>query len=268
MDSTDSHPSLDKEGAERLLQQAFELWINPEIERRRAIGELKEPFSLQYAQRLQWPDGNITIRLNEEVQGIAFAKANRDVRKGDPVLLSDIEHLEAFDLHEDELDCGHWTVIWTGKSWFTGFNFLSNRGKCADLLNKSAQFLIASLEAHKKQHAAVAVDTLFSACELIAKAELVSSHQIDIDVKSHGSISNQINLWRKHGNIESAFVELMNNLSNLRKRYRYDAHVSQSMPISEDDLSLVEAMISASFRRVGQQRLADLNDDNEAAHDH
>lgn len=242
-----------EDGMKRMLEQAFELWVNPEIERRRTAGEIGEDFVLTAAQRLQWPDGRISVRLNDEIKGIASTRVTRDVEEGEAVYLSDLQGLEAFDLLDEELDCGHWTMLWTGKSWFVGFNFLSQRGRCLDLIYKAEQFLQAATDACSRQHAAVAVDTLFSACELVAKAELVSSHQVDLSAKTHGSISSQLNRWRKMGNVEGAFVDLFNVLGGLRGRYRYDAQVSDPTPVSVEDLQLVEAMISASRRRIGKK---------------
>lgn len=245
--------SFSEEGVKRMLEQAFELWLSPELERRRAAGEISADFSLTAAQRLQWPDGRISIRLNEEIRGVASTKLTRYVEKGEPVFLSDLEGLQAFDLVEEELDCGHWTMLWTGKRWFIGFNFLNQRARCLDLLSKAEQFLQAATDACSRQHAAVAVDTLFSACELVAKAELVSSHVVGLEAKTHGSISSQLNRWRRMGNVEGAFVDLFNLLSGLRGRYRYDARVSDLTPVSDDDLQLVGAMISASRRRIGKK---------------
>jgi len=237
----------------RLMQQAFELWINPEVERRRVEGILPQPFVLMAAQRLQWPSGKIEVRFNEEVQGVAAIKATREIEAGEQVLASDIDGLEMFDLVDDELDAGHWTLLRTGETWFIGFNFLTNRGKCVDLLEKAEEFVQIAKEARAREYAAVAVDTLFSACELIAKAELVASRQLELDAKSHGRVSSKLNLWRRTGNVEGAFVDIFNRLAQLRPRYRYDAAVSERMPISEEDLSLVEDMLTTLRNRVSNK---------------
>ena len=243
---------INEEAAQRILEQAFELWIDPEVQRRRELGVLPEQFELIAAQQLQWPDGRVTVRLNDEVQGKGMLRAPREVQAGEVLYRSDLDHLEAFDLHDDELDCGHWTVLRGEKGWFIGFNFLSHRARCADLLSKARQFLLAAREAFARAQAPVVVDTLFSACELVSKAELVASRQIKMDSSGHGSISSKINLWRKHGNVDAAFVDLFNSMGRLRSRYRYDAQVSDPMPISDDDLELVEAMIDLGLKGIGR----------------
>jgi hypothetical protein len=243
-------PDQERQFRQRLLEQAFELWINPELERRRASGTLKEPFQFLMAQQIQRPDGTTIVRLNDEVRGIASLIASRDMETGEGILLSDLDGLQNFDLEEDELDCGHWTVFRTGKRWFTSFNFLTHRAKCIDLLSKASQFLAAAIHAKKENHLSVVVDTLFSACELISKSQLVSSRVIKMDTKSHGQVASQINAWRKLGNVESAFVDLFNRMNLLRPRYRYDVTFSESMPASEDDLALVAQMIDSETKRL------------------
>lgn len=234
----------------RILEQAFEIWINPEIERRRTEGNLTDEFVLRAAQRLQRPDGVNEVRINEEVRGIAFVRDVSDRGLGDPVYYSDLNELETFDLLEEDLDCGHWTVIWTGTRWLTSFNFLSNRGRCLDLLGKARQFLEAACAARDLGHAAVAVDTLFSACELASKAELVASHLLELDTRKHAAIATKLNSWRKLGNIDGAFVDLFNRLGRIRGLYRYDPGQSEAMPVTQDDLDVVDQVISSATSRV------------------
>jgi hypothetical protein len=74
--------------------------------------------------------------------------------------------------------------------------------------------------------AEVAVDTLFSACELTSKAELVSSSSMELSSKSHASIGSRLNSWGKLGNIDAAFVHLFNHLHDLGPRFRYDSNFS------------------------------------------
>lgn len=251
IDLNERRGALSPNGARRMLQQAFELWINPELMRRRDAGLLPEGFQLFMAQRIQRPDGTVAVRLNDEVRGVAMVKATRDVALGDDMLINDLDGIESFDLIDEELDYGHWTVFFTGKRWIATFNFLSQRSKCLDLLDKARQFLESAQQAQLKVHPAVAVDNLFSACELISKAELVSSQVMSLDSKSHGQIASQLNRWRKLGNIENAFVDLFNKLSNLRGPYRYDAGYTEAMPISDEDLELVTGMIEKGVAKVG-----------------
>ena len=65
---------------ERTFHQAFALWINPEIERRKAAGLIGETFSLSTAQVLFGDEGPPIVRLNEEVRGKLLVGVARDVK--------------------------------------------------------------------------------------------------------------------------------------------------------------------------------------------
>jgi hypothetical protein len=62
-------PTFSEEGQQRFLQQAFSLWIMPEIQRRTDEGALPPNFQLLAAQIVFWPDGRpLEVRLNTEVR--------------------------------------------------------------------------------------------------------------------------------------------------------------------------------------------------------
>lgn len=166
-DDLPPEPTGQQEMAKRLLEQAFDLWITPELERRRAAGTLPADFLLSMAQRIQRPDGTNITRLNDEVRGMMLVNPLPGANVGDDVFFDQISEIESFDLDDEDLDSGHWTVIQVQGRWFTSFNFLSHRGRCLDLFEKASQFLDAARIAVVHGHSAVAVDTLFSACELI-----------------------------------------------------------------------------------------------------
>lgn len=239
-----------------VLEQAFELWINPEIVRRKASGALSEDFEPWGAQRVQTPSGAVIIRFNDEIRGTALVRPTRAVEKGDTVNWGDLASLEEFDLPTDELNNGHWTVLRTGEQWLTSFNALTQRSRCLLLLEKAEHFLEASRKAEADRYSSVAVDTLFSACELVSKAHLVSFHTLPMSTKTHGPIHSELNKWRRLGNIEDAFVDLFNKMNRLRSSYRYDAQQTESMPIAVEDFEIVESIIAAERKRL-QSRLDD-----------
>jgi len=59
---------LDLELNTRFVEQFFELWINPEIERRQKAGSLPKNFALYAAQVIMNFDAPTEVRLNEEVK--------------------------------------------------------------------------------------------------------------------------------------------------------------------------------------------------------
>ena len=212
MHKTPVETPFTKEGFDRLLRQAEELWWEPEIERRKTLGTLDEHFAIAMAQALFPPEGSVIVRFNDEVCGIGNVRASRPIEKDGHVYQSDLDGLESFDLLEEELDCGHFTMIKAKSGWFVTFNFLRSRSLCASLLDSAKEFLDVVRFSIQHGKSRPAVDNLYSACELVSKAQLILSAMLDRNSKSHRAIRGKINKWRHLGNINDNFVELFNKL--------------------------------------------------------
>ena len=212
---------LGAEHAGTLFTHVWEVWFRPEIERRQTEGTLPSAFMLYMAQVLFTPDGKLRILLNDEVKGEGLLRAPRPVEKGEPLYSNDLQHIESFELPDDLLDSGHFTIFHSGEDWRVFFNLLSGRPKAKDMLELADQFLDVALSAKERGHAGPAVDNLFSACELTSKAELILHRNPAATSKSHGPVSSEINRWAGLGNIDVAFVGLFNRLSQQRPNARY-----------------------------------------------
>jgi hypothetical protein len=217
-------------GPERTLRQAFKLWITPEIERRVNAGTLTLPVDLQAAQVLFHEGRHPEIRLNNEVRGSPLVRISKPVQVGDNVSFDDIEKFEALQLDEEEADAGHFTVIRRNDGWVMLFDFQRNKRKASELVELGEQFLAVAEYALSNKFLGPYIDNLFSACELLSKARLITADQTRL--KTHVAIHSKINLWQKLGNADSKFVELFNELSNLRPSVRYGG--SQNISLEAD----------------------------------
>lgn len=240
-------------GWDRTFHQMWHLQFGPEIERRQAAGALDRDFYLYMAQYLQPPDQPSRVLFNDEVEGVALMRSPRAVEHGDPVTVADMAHIEHFDLPDDLLDCGHFTIIRAdGDAWRMFFNFLSGRAKAGDMLERASHFLEAAFTSAEKNHPGPAIENLFSASELISKSELILSRNPAVGSRKHSAISAQINKWARLGNIDQSFVHLFNRLSRERGNARYgDTDHMPSMPTS-DELELVSAMIERGRNRIAR----------------
>lgn len=240
------------QGWARTFKQMYDGWFAPEIERRRSAGSLAEPFYLYIAQALFPPDGPSRVLLNEEVSGNALMRANRPVEKGDQVLTSDLESIEKYELPDELLDNGHFTIIRSGEQWGMFFNFLSGRAKARDMLQLAAEFLDTSIASAAKGHDGPAVDNLYSASELASKAELILHRSQAASARNHKAVASSINAWAKLGNIDAAFVALFNKLGQQRPNARYSDRKRRPPAPAQDDFDLVRAVIDRGIQRVGK----------------
>ena len=128
------------EGWYRTVIHMFQIAFAPEIRQRLSAGGLDQTFFLTAAQMIQPETGAQMIRLNGEVRGIANVRATRPVQKGEPVFVSDMQNFVSFDLDEEELDAGHFTLFWTGSGWIATFDFRAGRAKSAAMLKALESF--------------------------------------------------------------------------------------------------------------------------------
>ena len=242
-----------KEMGERLLAQAFELWFNPEIERRAAAGTLPDEFTLYAAQALFPPEGENRVRLNDELTGVMLVVVQRAVEKGEQVMLSDLAEALRYELDDADMDCGHLTVIRRGESWMIDFNFQSGRAKAADMLKLADQYHAAAAACVEQGLEGPAVDNLFSACELSAKAELILHRSAAVKAKSHDPLKSAINAWGRLGNIDPAFVRIFNLMGQQRADARYKgAEAAKGLMPTADQLEIVKAVIERGIWQVGR----------------
>lgn len=237
---------------ERTLAQAWQLWFGPEIERRQTEGSLPAAFSLYMAQALFPPRGKLRVLLNEEIKGEGLLRAPRSLQKGERLYSNDLQYIERFELPDELLDSGHFTIIRAGEGWRMFFNFLSGRAKAKDMFELAGQFLEAAQSAKDKGHAGPAVDNLFSACELTSKAELILHRNPAASSKRHGAVASEINRWSTLGNIDGAFVDLFNRLGQHRPNARYGDKEHRPPIPEQDSFEVVRTMIERGIGRVGK----------------
>jgi hypothetical protein len=253
--SPDEEINPDIEGWQRTICHMQQLTFSPEIRRRRAANEIDDNFILWAAQLIQPHGGGQIIRLNEEVRGVQYIRVGRPIEKGEQIQLSDLANLETFDLLDDELDCGHFTIFWTGSGWIGTFDFRSGRAKCLALIEKASKFVSAAKLSISNQLSDPATDMLYTACELLAKVHLILAHLPADEWKTHKNISSHVNIQGRIGNIDSAFVNLFNCLYETRNHAKY-ATGYVSNPPTFDDLELADAM-AARLRESASQRRPD-----------
>lgn len=251
---------LDEEDIKNLINHTFELWWNPEFERRRAAGTLSPSFRMSAGQVLFPQQGREIIRFNEEVRGLAEMDAPRDLKVGDLVRSTDVRGLKRFDLLEEDLDHGHLTMILLNGSWLVTFNFLRRRYYCGGLVTKAKQFISAAQFSFDRGENAPSVENLFAACELAVKATVILSMLPGASSKSHAMLHRSINAWAKLGNVNPSFVALFNRVSQLRAKARYEAGEAKGMDISAADIATAAAELEELGHRCDQRLGKDLPD--------
>src|SRR5262245_351669 len=105
------------------LNQVFELWVTPEVQRRQAAGTLPKPFGFRCAQVvMNVGAGAPEVRLNDEVKAVMLGKPRRkDLKKGDAVYWDDLSSIDGIELTDADPNAGHVTIIRHEGKWFMQF---------------------------------------------------------------------------------------------------------------------------------------------------
>lgn len=199
------------EGAffQRLFDQMMDLWVRPEVERRRDRGDIEGKFSLLQAQVVFYPDERgVEVRLNDEVRISVIVNSKGDIF---PSLCDEID-----------ANAGHMTLMPKSSGWGISFDFIYNRAHANKHLELAEEFLAVAKYALRHELFGSLVENLFAACELSAKSILLAHPDKALQGKiRHGMISARYNMQAKLGNVEQAHSAALNKLASLRSKARY-----------------------------------------------
>jgi hypothetical protein len=254
--SDDAETSSNRNFGEAVLANFFKLYIEPEINRRIAIGAVTPPLELTMFQVLFPEAGPFIVRLNEEVRGEARLRRTKPLMPGEPVYVEDMQGIERFELLEEEMDFGHFTALLAGTKWALTFNFVRGRLSARTQIDRAEEFFIAAKDAAKRGHTAVAFDNLFSATELLARVHLELRSGIKKGTKTHATIHGGINNWRRLGNVSDAFTELFNKVSRARDNARYKGAANSDLVVTDQELQVVQDEIDL-LRATIKSKVAD-----------
>jgi hypothetical protein len=209
---------------QQLLQQAFQVFFNPEIERRREAGLIDTSFGISVAQVVFNEDERWEVRFNEEVEGHIEGVAAVEIDAGQEVLMSMIGEIKAFNLTDDDPNAAHITVFYRGEQdgWLVISDLRFNATLAADHIEAAREFFEAAARALEATALRAFAENLLAATELTAKAALLS---VPVEgtrtAKSHRFIRSAYNWHARLGNAEPRYVRVFNQLQGFRPSARY-----------------------------------------------
>lgn len=217
---------LDEKGQQRTFNQFMELFVLPEITRRKQSRRLTEKFELSAAQVLFYSDGRRpVVRLNEETKIIAEVKLKKGIKKdkGEAILQNEIERLEGLRLiDEEEPEYAHVSMVRFKDHWLLGFDFRYNKKLAREHFKTAKEFYDLAQNAYQKKLEAPFIDNLFSCIELLARAELLLIPDEKFKKKAtHKAIQIKYNKFVEIGNAKLDFKTALNKLSGLRNSASY-----------------------------------------------
>jgi hypothetical protein len=199
-----------------LLEQIFELWLRPELERR---GLDKQPEEVVRALIVFAPGRKPQVLIDTEAPLVVRARAARAIEAGEPVTEADIDAIEGLVPRDIDPNAGWVGFILFRNAYTIAFDFRRNRAEATKKLERAKEFLEAAgltIEAHLK---APAIDALYAAAELAVDDQRMMLH--DQRLKDHQERRRWFSKWTKLGNAPSDHGRALADLARYRGRARY-----------------------------------------------
>lgn len=218
---------MDEETSKNLVDNLLKIFIYPEIEKRQKSGSIPIPFTLLSAQVVLPPTASEknVIRLNEEVTAIAKIKYKIGIEKkeGEQVYSTDIDGLESAELTgSDNPNNAHILLLFTEEKWLLFFDFRYNKPLARAHIQRSNEFINSAEFSKENEFWGAFIENLFCASELLQKSILlIFANEIALQAKSHGPLRSQFYLFLKNTKMETAFLQTIKRLDELRGPARY-----------------------------------------------
>ena len=211
------------EFSKRVFQQTMDIWVIPEINKRRIIGKLPTNFELRAAQIIFSLDQGFTkVRLNDEIKAVANCIANATIEKGQIVKEQDIERITSIELTEKDPNCAHITLLSLKGKWHISFDFRYNKRRVNEHIEASKEFLETAKDALLKNRIRAFFENAFASAELSAKAILLQLPDKKILLgKNHRSRIESLQSWAELGNTKIEYATTLSKLCSLRSSARY-----------------------------------------------
>lgn len=231
----------DEEARQRTLSQMIDLFVNPEIEKRRSAGKVAGPFEL-FGFQVIWTGGGGSppqVRLSSEVRLIARMEGRlpQGAKVGDPFQPDEATTVDAIHLMDDEAGrFAHFSALRVAARWYYTFDFRYQQEAARRHLAAAEEFWAAADGAFGAKHTRAFIDNAYSAAELVTKIDLLLLSQI-----GEGRLSHQ----HVHGATKKFFHlaplhALVQRLYALRLGARY--LVSEFNPDAEEVIEMHDAL--------------------------
>jgi uncharacterized protein (UPF0332 family) len=234
---------MEDEIKQKVFQQVMDIWIIPEIERRKKLGKISGNFVLSKAQVVFSLISGNRIRINEEVRAIAECRAKKAVNKGDLIYEQDVDNIENIKLTDDDYNCAHITLLRFKDNWIVAFDAKYNE-KSREHLLASKEFYESAKDNLEKNRLRPFFENAFASAELSIKSVLLSQQVKKIlHNKNHRVIVVKFNEHCKSPEVKTRFNPILSKLNLLRSSARYLSSEDFKKENPREILSILDEMI-------------------------
>ncbi|MDI6772030.1 MAG: HEPN domain-containing protein [bacterium] len=253
-----STAQFDDEMARRVVDQMMDLFVRPEIDRRKATGRISDDFELRAAQVVLNVDASPQVRLNDEVRIAAKYRAAGPMKKGEKFPI-DPKRIVRLVLTDEDPNAAHITLLglpaggWV--HWVLEFDFHYNATRTRAHAEAAREFLDTARDALDKGHLRTLVENLYGATELMAKGILLSiPDKVFMTTGSHRLIAARFDKWGDMGNVDKKYAKLLTRLWGYRGQARYlRGNFKLTAEKAREMLATAEEMFAAFQQQIPER---------------
>ncbi len=250
--TSNSITDINDEFVRRLIDQAINLWIKPEIEKRKKEEALPNNFELRIAQVLFLGYAKMEVKLNEEVRAVMKTKLNRSIKKGDAIYFSDLEKVESIDVSEFYPNAGHITILFYKNNIVFSFDTRYNKRKISQVLEVAKEFYESASDNLHTKRLRPFFDNAFSCAELCTTAILlIVPDDLLLSFKGgHLHRYKRLVGWTELGNSKPEYLSLFEKLKECRPSARYLEGDKFQKENPEDILKTLKEMLDFAAEKI------------------
>lgn len=223
-----------------LIEQIFELWVEPELERR---GQALDRDEVTKVVVEFVPGQPIRVFLNEEANIIAQVRATREIKKDEVVTFADFDEIKEIQPYEVGADSGWVCFARIGDLQVVAFDFRRNRARARKLLDLAEEYAATARDAQRDERVGPAMENAFAAAELAVVAEMLVFVADNVP-RNHEERRRWWADWTGLGNAPSEHGRTLSYLAARRHEARYgEGSVRTRAQHLEKLLTNVEEMI-------------------------
>jgi len=213
---------MDEEIGQKVFQQTMDIWVTPEIERRKSSKNIGDNFLLSKAQIIFSLYGGNKVRLNDEVQAIITCKINKSKNKGEEVYDNDIDDIQKIELTDKDPNCAHITLLLFKNKWIIFFDSRYNKEIIQEHIKASKEFFESAKDNLTKNRLRPFFENAFASAELSAKSILLMlPNKKILEGRNHKNRLSEFDNWANLGNVKINFSTTLSKLDSLRDSARY-----------------------------------------------
>ncbi len=232
-----------------LLEQIFDLWVEPELQRR---GVDMGRDGVRKALVVMAPGRRVETLINDEAELVAHVRATRPIEAGEAITTRDFDQVEGVRPFDVDPDAGWICFARLGPQVVIAFDFRRNRARAGRLVERAREFTRTARLAHADGLLGPSLEGAFAAAELAVVGQMLLMD--DDPPRAHPKRKRWLVGWTELGNAPEAHSRALTALAKHRRAARYaETAINMNDEQLAEVLSVVDEMVEHAASAISRR---------------